>query len=69
MIQSSSKYPLQKRQHFHLHVTQILIGLIHSGFEIKAVIEAEPPEDMMDMPGFKDEMRRPMMLLVKAEKQ
>ena len=45
------------------------MGLINSGFEIKAVIEAEPPEEMMDIPGFKDEMRRPMMLLVKAVKK
>lgn len=54
---------------YHHTLTQILMGLIDSGFEIKAVIEAEPPEDMMDIPSFKDEMRRPMMLLVKAEKQ
>ena len=54
---------------YHHTLTQILMGLINSGFEIKAVIEAEPPEEMMDIPGFKDEMRRPMMLLVKAKKQ
>ena len=28
-----------------------------------------PPEDMMDLPGMKDEMRRPMMLLISAQKQ
>ena len=31
--------------------------------------EAQPPEDMMDLPGMKDEMRRPMMLLVRAKKR
>lgn len=42
------------------------MGLLNNGFELKAVEEAEPPQDMMDIPGFKDELRRPMMLLVKA---
>lgn len=28
--------------------------------------EAEPPADMMDLPGMKDALHRPMMLLVKA---
>ncbi len=27
-----------------------------------------PPADMMDIPGMRDEMRRPMMLLVKVKK-
>ncbi|MFQ7234691.1 MAG: SAM-dependent methyltransferase, partial [Enterococcus hulanensis] len=26
------------------------------------------PENMLDIPGMQDEMRRPMMLIVKAEK-
>lgn len=50
----------------HHTLTQILMGLLHSGFELKAVEEAEPPQEMMDIPGMKDELRRPMMLLVKA---
>lgn len=37
-----------------------------NGFELETVDEAEPPEEMMDIPGMKDELRRPMMLLVKA---
>ena len=41
------------------------MGLLHNGFELNAVEEAEPPQEMMDIPGFKDELRRPMMLLVK----
>jgi hypothetical protein len=28
-----------------------------------------PPEDMLDLPGMKDEMRRPMMLIVRAVKK
>lgn len=50
----------------HHTLTQILMGLLDNGFAIEAVIEAEPPENMMDIPGMKDELRRPMMLLVKA---
>ena len=50
----------------HHTLTQILMGLLHNGFELKAVEEAEPPEEMMELPGMKDELRRPMMLLVKA---
>ena len=42
------------------------MGLLHYGFELKAVVEAEPPAEMLDIPGMRDELRRPMMLLVKA---
>ena len=52
----------------HHTLTQILNGLLQTGFQIEAVEEAEPPEYMMDLPGMKDELRRPMMLLVKAKK-
>ena len=47
-------------------VTQIIMGLLNNGFELKVVEEAEPPKEMMDIPGMEDELRRPMMLLVKA---
>lgn len=56
-----------RKQHHTL--TQILMGLLHCGFELQAVVEAEPPQEMMDIPGMADEMRRPMMLLVKAGKK
>ncbi|MDC1668578.1 SAM-dependent methyltransferase, partial [Phocaeicola vulgatus] len=44
----------------------IIMGLLNNGFELKVVEEAEPPKEMMDIPGMEDELRRPMMLLVKA---
>lgn len=53
----------------HHTFTQILMGLLNNGFELEAVKEAEPPEEMMDIPGMKDELRRPMMLLVRAVKK
>ncbi|MDO5409857.1 MAG: class I SAM-dependent methyltransferase [Lachnospiraceae bacterium] len=56
-----------KKQHHTL--TQILMGLLNNGFTIEAVTEAEPPQEMLDIPGMRDELRRPMMLLVKVRKQ
>lgn len=56
-----------RKQHHTL--TQILMGLIRCGFAIRAVEEAEPPAEMMGLPGMADELRRPMMLLVRAEKE
>lgn len=52
----------------HHTLTQILMGVIHAGFTLEHVEEAQPPEEMMGMPGMKDELRRPMMLLVRAGK-
>lgn len=52
----------------HHTLTQILNGLLQCGFTLTAVEEAQPPEDMLDQPGMADELRRPMMLLVRAEK-
>lgn len=52
----------------HHTLTQILNGLLRTGFTLEAVEEAMPPESMMDLPGMEDEMRRPMMLLVRARK-
>ena len=51
----------------HHTLTQILMGLLSNGFDLETVEEAEPPKEMMNIPGMKDELRRPMMLLVKAK--
>lgn len=53
---------------YHHTLTQILMGLIRSGFTLEAVEEAQPSEDMLSLPGMADELRRPMMLLVRAQK-
>ncbi len=50
----------------HHTLTQLLMGLLNNHFELGVVEEAKPPKEMMDLPGMKDELRRPMMLLVKA---
>ena len=51
----------------HHTLTQITMGLLENGFEIAAMEEAVPPEEMMHIPGMEQELRRPMMLLVKAK--
>ena len=56
-----------RKQHHTL--TQILMGVLNAGFVLEAVEEAMPPAKMMDIPGMRDEMRRPMMLLVRARKE
>ena len=51
---------------YHHTLTQILGGLLKCGFKLEAIEEAMPSEEMASqMP---DEMRRPMMLLVRARK-
>ena len=51
---------------YHHTLTQIVNGLLQTGFVIEALEEAVPPAQWRDqMPS---EMRRPMMLLVKAGK-
>lgn len=57
-----------KIEKYHHTLTQILDGLIQCGFSLEAVREAAPSGDTLDLPGMRDEMRRPMMLLVKARK-
>ena len=52
----------------HHTLTQILMGIIDTGFTIEAVEEAVPPAEMMHLPGMQDELRRPMMLLVRCLK-
>lgn len=45
------------------------MGLPNRGFELPAAEEAQLPEERMEIPGMKDELRRPMMLLVKVKKK
>ncbi len=52
----------------HHTLTQILMGLLQAGFRLDVVEEAVPPPEMQSLPGMADELRRPMMLLVRAVK-
>ena len=51
---------------YHHTLTQILGGMLGSGFTLEAIEEAKPSKEML--PSMPDEMRRPMMLLVKGKK-
>lgn len=51
---------------YHHTLSQILGGLLACSFVIGQVEEARPSLEMMDIPGMEDEMRRPMMLMVRA---
>ena len=53
---------------YHRTLTTYLNTLLRCGFTLRRIVEPEPPEDMLDMPGMRDELRRPMMLLVATSK-
>lgn len=53
---------------FHRTLTAYVDGLLEEGFALLHVREPQPPASMMGLPGMKDEMRRPMMLAVSAQK-
>lgn len=53
---------------YHRTLSTYLNVLLDCGFAIRRVVEPQPPAHMMDLPGMRDELRRPMMLLVSARK-
>lgn len=55
---------------YHKTLTTYINDLLKCGFEIKEVIEPIPPKKMLDdYEDMKDELRRPMMLLISAKKK
>ena len=54
---------------YHRTLTTYVKDLLGSGFQIRDLAEPMPPADLLEtVPGMKDELRRPMMLLIAAEK-
>lgn len=53
---------------FHKTLTTYLNTLLQNDFVITGIVEPEPAAHLLDVPGMKDELRRPMMLLVSAKK-
>ena len=53
---------------YHRTLTTYINTLLLNGFKLNQLIEPQPPENMLDIPGMKDELRRPMMLIVSASK-
>lgn len=54
---------------YHRTISTYFNDLIRSGFAIKAVKEPKPSDEMSDDPWMKDEDRRPMFLIISAEKE
>ena len=54
---------------YHRTLTTYVRSLIAAGFTIKDIAEPEPPESMLDIPGMRDELRRPMMIIISSEKK
>ena len=54
---------------YHRTLTTYLNALLETGFAITGVVEPQPSEHLLDaVPGMRDELRRPMMLIVSARK-
>lgn len=54
---------------YHRTIETYINTLIHVGFTIKKISEPIPSEEMLEnIPGMKDELRRPMFLIIAAEK-
>lgn len=54
---------------YHRTLTSYLNGLLQNGFELKAVVEPQPSEQLLrTVPGMADELRRPMMLIISCAK-
>lgn len=55
---------------YHKTLTTYLNSLLENGFEIRRIVESQPTQEMIEaVEGMKDEMRRPMMLIVSAVKR
>ena len=58
----------EKVTKYHRTLTTYVNTLLEEGFSVRRLVEPQPPENMLGLPGMKDEMRRPMMLLVSARR-
>lgn len=55
---------------YHKTLTTYINDLLRNGFDLKEVVEPQPSQQMIDtIDGMKDELRRPMMLIVSAVKR
>ncbi len=54
---------------YHKTLTTYLNTLLQNGFELTNIVEPYPSEDMLKIDEMKDEMRRPMMIIISARKK
>lgn len=53
---------------YHRTMTTYINSVIGAGFTLQAIAEPEPAPDKLDLPGMRDELRRPMFFIVSATK-
>lgn len=54
---------------YHRTLTTYLSALLGGGFAVTALVEPQPAPHLLDsVPGMRDELRRPMMLLIRAKR-
>lgn len=54
---------------YHKTLTTYVNTLLQTGFALTGLVEPQPDPRLLDVPGMRDELRRPMMLLVSAVRQ
>lgn len=55
---------------YHKTITTYLNGLINAGFGLTGIVEPQPSEYLLkSVEGMKDELRRPMMIIISAKKK
>ena len=54
---------------YHRTLTTYLEALLQNHFTIEHVVEPKPPQEMMQLEGMNEELRRPMMLLIAAKRK
>lgn len=54
---------------YHRTLTTYTNTVLDNGFELLRLVEPQPAGNLLDEPGMRDELRRPMMLLVAARKK
>ncbi|MEK7526547.1 MAG: class I SAM-dependent methyltransferase [Patescibacteria group bacterium] len=55
---------------YHKTLTTYLNTLLQNGFEITGIVEPQPSKELLEtVEGMRDELRRPMMLIVSARKK
>lgn len=59
----------EKVTKYHRTVTEYVDALLQNDFQLLRLVEPQPPAGMLDLPGMRDELRRPMMLLLAAQKR
>ncbi len=60
----------EKVTKYHKTLTTYISALLNNGFEITGLKEPQPDAGLLEsIPGMKDELRRPMMMLISARKR